>query len=146
MCVCVCVCVCVYIYIYIYMYIYTIHILIYMHIHIYNIYIYMALLKYMYLIYMWHYIFMSYIWHYIFILYIHIHAQLLSHIWLFATPQTVACQALLSMGPSSKHPWTGCISFSRASSGPRDGTRSSCIVRWIPYELYHLENVYLIWQ
>ena len=130
----------------VYIYVCNTYTYIHIYIHIYNIYIYMTLLKYMYIIYMWHYIFMSYIWHYIFIIYIHIHAQLFSHIWLFATPQTVACQAPLSMGSSSKHTWTGCISFSRATSWPRDGTRSSCSVRCIPYELYHLENVYLIWQ
>ena len=34
-------------------------------------------------------------------------AQMLSHVRLFATPWTVACQAPLSMGFSSKENWSG---------------------------------------
>ena len=34
-------------------------------------------------------------------------AQLLSHVWLFATPQTVAHQAPLSMGFSGQEFWSG---------------------------------------
>ena len=36
-----------------------------------------------------------------------VHHQLLSHFWLFATPQTVAHQALLSMGFSRQEHWSG---------------------------------------
>ena len=36
-----------------------------------------------------------------------VHAQLLSHVWLFATQWTVACQAPLSMGFSRQEHWTG---------------------------------------
>ena len=38
--------------------------------------------------------------------------QLLSHIWLFATPWTVACQAPLSMGFSRQEYWSGLPSTS----------------------------------
>ena len=34
-------------------------------------------------------------------------AQLLSHVWLFATPWTVACQAPLSLEFSSQEYWSG---------------------------------------
>ena len=36
-----------------------------------------------------------------------VYAQLLSHVWLFATPWTVACQASLSMGFSRQEYWSG---------------------------------------
>ena len=43
--------------------------------------------------------------------------QLLSHVWLFATPWTIACQALLSMGfPKARILEWVAISFSRGSS------------------------------
>ena len=35
------------------------------------------------------------------------HAELLSHVQLFATPQTVACQAPLSMEFSRQEYWSG---------------------------------------
>ena len=52
----------------------------------------------------------------------------LSHVWLFATPWTVAYQAPLSMGflQARVLEW-GAISFSRGSSQPRDRTQVSCI-------------------
>ena len=37
----------------------------------------------------------------------HLCAQSLSHVQLFATPQTAAHQVLLSMGSSRQEPWTG---------------------------------------
>ena len=52
----------------------------------------------------------------------------LSHIQLFVSPWTIACQASLSVG------WVT-ISFSRGSFQPRDRTHVSCIGRQI---LYHL--------
>ena len=41
-------------------------------------------------------------------IYMHICAQVLSHVYLFWTPQTVACQASLSMGFPSQEYWSGC--------------------------------------
>ena len=40
-------------------------------------------------------------------MYMHICAQLLSHVCLFVTPQTVACQASLSVGFPSQAYWSG---------------------------------------
>ena len=59
--------------------------------------------------------------------------QSLSHVQLFATPWTVACQAPLSLGFSRIPEWVA-ISFSSGSSWLRDWTHVSCISRWI---LYH---------
>ena len=57
---------------------------------------------------------------------------MLSCPWLFATPQTVACQAPMSMGFSRQEYWSGLPFFSPGrSSQPRDGTWVSCIGRWI---------------
>ena len=36
-----------------------------------------------------------------------VHVGMLSHVWLFATPQTVACWAPLSMGFSRQEYWSG---------------------------------------
>ena len=45
----------------------------------------------------------------------------LCHVWLFATPWTVACQASLSIGFFRQEYWSGyTIPFSRGSSPPRD--------------------------
>ena len=56
--------------------------------------------------------------------------MLLSHIWLFSTPWTVAHQAPLSVEFSRPRilEW-GAISFSRGSSQPRDQTYVSYIDR-----------------
>ena len=52
----------------------------------------------------------------------------LSHVQLFATPWTVAYQALPSMGFSRQEYWSGfAISFSRGSYWLRNQTRVSCI-------------------
>ena len=52
----------------------------------------------------------------------------LSRVWLLATPWTVACQAPLSMGFSTKEYWEwAATSFSRGSFQPRDQTCISCI-------------------
>ena len=51
--------------------------------------------------------------------------QLLSHVWLFATPWTAACKAPLPMGFPRQE--LAAISFSRGSSQPRDQTRVSCL-------------------
>ena len=69
------------------------------------------------------------------------HSQLLSGVWLFATPWTVAQQVPLSLGgqeyfPGKKMQWVAIFS-SRGSSWPRDQSCISCISwigRWI---LYH---------
>ena len=55
-------------------------------------------------------------------------ARPLSHIWLFETPWTVACQAPLSLEFSRQEYWLEwvAIPFSRGSSWPRD-RRISCI-------------------
>ena len=54
--------------------------------------------------------------------------QLLCHVWLFATPWTVACQAPLSMEFSRLRmlEWVA-ILLTRGSSWPRDRTQVSCI-------------------
>ena len=53
----------------------------------------------------------------------------LSHVELFATPWTAACQAPLSMGFPSEEFWTG-LPFPPAGDflGPKDQTCVSCIV------------------
>ena len=53
---------------------------------------------------------------------------LLSRVWVFVTPWTVAHQAPLSMGSSRQEYWSGwvAIPFSRGSSRPRDRTQVSC--------------------
>ena len=57
-----------------------------------------------------------------------VYAQLLSRIWLFVTPWTVACQASLSMGFFQARilQWVP-ISFSTGSSQPRDQIWVSCV-------------------
>ena len=73
-------------------------------------------------------------------------AQSLSHVWLFATPWTLAHQAPLCMGFPRQEYWNGLpFSFSRGSSRPRDQTRISCIVgrfftSWATWEA-HLKSV-----
>jgi len=65
-----------------------------------------------------------------------VHAQLLSHVWLFATPWTVVCQAPLSTGLIFQARILGWEPFPPPSR-PRDRTGVSCIFcigRWI---LYH---------
>ena len=53
---------------------------------------------------------------------------LLSHVWLFATLWTAACQGPLSMGFSRQEYWSGLPVFSPGeSSRPRNQTRISCI-------------------
>ena len=66
-----------------------------------------------------------------------VHAQLLSHVQLFATSWTVAHQAPLSMGLPQQEYWSG-LPFPPPgeSSQPRDQTPviyGSCIGRWVPY-------------
>ena len=55
-------------------------------------------------------------------------AESFSHVWLFATPWTVACESPLSMGILQARilKWVA-ISFSRLSFQPRDWTQVSCI-------------------
>ena len=62
---------------------------------------------------------------------------MLSCVWLFAAPWTVACQAPLACNSPGKDTRWGATSHSRGSSWPRDRTCISClscIGRWI---LYH---------
>ena len=59
-----------------------------------------------------------------------------SHIWLFATPWTVDCQAPLSMGFQARILEWIAMSSLRESSWTRDQTLSSyvsCIGRWVLY-------------
>ena len=57
--------------------------------------------------------------------------RVLSHIRLFVTPWTLACQASLSVEFSRQEYWSGfSISFSRGSYWPRDRTQLSCIRSW----------------
>ena len=58
-----------------------------------------------------------------------VYSQLLSHVWLFGTPRTLACQAPLSMEFSQARilEWFA-ILFSRGSSQPKYRTGLSCIV------------------
>ena len=64
--------------------------------------------------------------------------QLLSDVWLFATPWTIAFQAPLSMGLTRQEYWSGQpCPFSRGSSWPKNGTWVSCIGSWILYCLSH---------
>ena len=62
------------------------------------------------------------------------HAQLLSHVWLFVTPWTIACQAPLFVKFFRARilEWVA-ISSSKGSSQSRDWTHESCIGRWILY-------------
>ena len=54
--------------------------------------------------------------------------ELLSRVWLFATPWTVAHQASLSMGFSRQRILEGiAVPFSRGTSQPKDRTLVSCI-------------------
>ena len=58
--------------------------------------------------------------------------QLLSHVQLFRTLWTVACQAPLSMGFSRRECWSELpFPSSVGSSWPWDQTHVSCIGRWI---------------
>ena len=50
----------------------------------------------------------------------------LSHVWPFAKPQTLVCQALQSMEVARQEYWMGCHSSSRGFSQPSEGTRVSC--------------------
>ena len=84
----------------------------------------------------------TYIHTHIYNIYIHIlnvSAKSLSHVWLFATPRTVACQAPLSVGFSWQKYWSG-LPFpppgeSSWSRGRTHVSYISCTGRQIPYRL-----------
>ena len=60
--------------------------------------------------------------------------QLLSHVWLFATPWTIAHQVSLSMGFSRQQYWTGC-DFLLQGIFPTQGLNLHLLLgRWV---LYH---------
>ena len=66
-----------------------------------------------------------------------------SHVWLFATPWTVACQAPLSMGFSRQEYWSG-LPFLPPGDLPYPeiepaSLTSICIGRWVLYHWCHLE-------
>ena len=70
-----------------------------------------------------------------------VHAQSLSHVQLFVTPWTVACQVPLSMGFSRQEYWSGLPCPPSGASQPRDHTLISyisCIGRWVLYHWCHL--------
>ena len=72
------------------------------------------------------------------------YALLLSHVWLFATPQTVARQAPLSVGLSrQEHEWVAMPS-SRGSSQLRHQTQVSHIAGRFLYHLSHQGSVFLL--
>ena len=52
---------------------------------------------------------------------------MLSHVWLFVTPQTVARQAPLSLGFSRQEYWSG-LPFSTPRSLPNQGKESLSLV------------------
>ena len=63
-----------------------------------------------------------------------VHAQLLSHVWLFATPWTVAHQAPLSTRSPRQNTGVGYHFLLQGIFPTRDRTHVSCTDRWI---LYH---------
>ena len=77
---------------------------------------------------------------------LYVHACLLScfsHIWLFATLWTIACQALLSMGFSRKELEWVAMPFSRKSSRPGYWTCISyicCIGRQVLYHCHYPQS------
>ena len=75
---------------------------------------------------------------------ISVYAQSLSHVGLFVTLWTIACQAPLSMGFSRQEYWSELpFPFSGGSSWPRDWTSfssDSCLGRQILLPLSHLGN------
>ena len=70
-----------------------------------------------------------------------IHSLLVSPVWLFATPWTVAHQSPLSVEFSQARilEWVA-ISCSRGSSWPKDCSHLFCISRIDKWILYHLES------
>ena len=56
-----------------------------------------------------------------------VHAQLLSPVWLFVTPWTVAFQASLSMGFSEQNAGVACHSLFQEIFWPRNKTQVSCL-------------------
>ena len=65
-------------------------------------------------------------------------AQLLSCVWLFVTPWTIAHQAPQSMRCSGKNTGVGCHFLLKGSSQPKDQTHISWIGRQILYCLSHM--------
>ena len=55
------------------------------------------------------------------------HAKLLSHVWLFAAPRTIAYQALLSLEFSSQEYWSG-LPFSSPGDLPDSRIESSFLI------------------
>ena len=62
---------------------------------------------------------------------VHAHAQLLSHVQLFSTPWTVACQAPLPMGFSRQEYWSG-LQFPSPAIFPTQGSNLCllCLLHW----------------
>ena len=73
------------------------------------------------------------------------HAQSLSHVWLFVTPTDCSPQGSAVHGISQARIVDRVIiSFSIGSSQPRDQTHMSCIGRWILYHWTTREARYLL--
>ena len=69
-----------------------------------------------------------------------VHTQSFSHVWLFATPWTVACQAPLSMGFSRQEYLNGLSFLLQGIFPTQNGTCVSfisCIGRQVLYQLSH---------
>ena len=68
-----------------------------------------------------------------------VHACSLSHVQLFVTPRTIACQAAQSMGCSRKEYWSG-LPFPSPEDLPTQGSNSGVLhYRQILYHLSHQE-------
>ena len=65
------------------------------------------------------------------LIHVHAHAQLLSHVQLFSTPWTVACQAPLPMGFSRQEYWSG-LQFPSPAIFPTQGSNLCllCLLHW----------------
>ena len=72
----------------------------------------------------------------------------LSHVWLFETPWTVAHQAPLSLGFSRQEYWSGLPCPPPGNLlWPRDWTCISCIGRWVLYPPSHLGSpMHTLWH
>ena len=84
---------------------------------------------------------------YLYVLHIsYMYAQSLSRVWLFATPQTVAHQILLSMGFSKQEYWSG-LPFSTPGELPNPGIESvSPALKAVSLPLSHLGSpVFLVY-
>ena len=73
--------------------------------------------------------------------------QSFSHVQLFGTLWTVACQAPLSMGSSRQEYWSG-LPFPTPRDLPNPGTQPLCLTHWqvISLPLCHLGSPILVYE